>query len=379
MVDRGRSGSMGKVNSDPIVFMKEMVKRHHPELAVPKSGTHQEYIAWTNCVKQKLREVLGLDYMQPTPLKTTPVERKVQDGIVRERFFLETEPGYWAPVIVNVPDGKGPFPVVLCPHGHTLSGKEGVSGLVPDNPDENLDVLLKQIEIFRDTYASDLARQGYLTVSLDNRSFNQARHPHPYTYNDYGWHLAELAWHNALGRSIIGSMVWDALRVLDHILKRSDIDSARVGCIGFSLGGMLSLYISLLEPRIKATVISGYFDSYLGRILRAHGADCLCNYIPGLYAWFDVPDLTAALAPRPVLCNNEVGPSKSQCNSEADEQPNKTIHRRTFEKVQTVYQAMGANDNCELFMFEAPGHTFSGVRAYPWLQQHLMGENIHFR
>jgi dienelactone hydrolase len=356
--------SSEKVNSDPIVFMKEMVKRHRPKLAAPKSGTGQEYIDWTNCVKQKLPEILGLNFMQATPLKTSTVETKVQDGILRERFFLETESGYWAPVIVNVPEGKGPFPVVLCPHGHTLGGKEGVSGLVPDDSDENLDVIVKQLEIFKDTYAADLARKGYLTVSVDNRSFNQARHPQPYTYNDYSWHLAELAWHNALGRSIIGSMVWDSLKVLDYVLQRNDVDADRVGCIGFSLGGMLSLYISLLEPRIKATVISGYFDCYLGRILRAHGADCLCNYIPGLYAWFDVPDLTAALAPRPVLCNNE--------SSKTDEPADKNIHHITFEKVKKVYQAIGADDKCELFLFESSCHTFSGVRAYPWLDQYLM-------
>ena len=306
MTDPSSSQSPEQVNSDPIVFLREMVKRHRPGLAVPERGAPQEYIDWIGHVKLKLHQVLGLDAMLPTPPISSDVQTKMQNGIRRERFFLQTEPGYWAPVIVNVPTGDGPFPVMLCLHGHTFNGKEGVSGLIGDMPQMDPEILHAQLETFQDTYASDLTGKGYLTVSLDNRSFNQAAHPEPYTYNDYNWHLAELAWHSALGRSIIGSMVSDAINVLDHILCRDDVDSTMVGCIGFSLGGMLSLYISLLEPRIKATVISGYFDSYLRRISQAHGADCLCNYIPGLFASFDIPDLTAALAPRPVLCNNEI-------------------------------------------------------------------------
>ena len=70
--------------------------------------------------------------------------------------------------------------------------------------------------------------------------------------------------------------------------------------------------------------------------------------------------------------NNEVGMAKSQPNSKADARARKKMLRLAFEKVPKVYQAIGADDKCELFMFEASGHTFSGVRAYPWLKQYLM-------
>ena len=357
-----------QVNSDPIDFIRRMAQQHRPKLAVPENGTRSEYLLWSDRVKAKLREVLGLDYMVPTPPRISDVEHREVDGLMREWFSLETEPGYWAPVIVNVPNGKGPFPVVLCLHGHVFGGKEAISGLTANVPDVSTDDLRKQMARYTDTYALDLARDGYLTLSLDNRSFNQARHPQVHNSNDYDWHLAEIAWHNAFGRSIIGSMVWDCLQVLDRVLRRDDVDAERVGCIGFSLGGMLSLYVSLLEPRIKATVISGYFDSFLRRIVTRY-ADCPCNYIPGLYAWFDVPDLTAALMPRPVLCNNEVFPDPRAGGQTTEE--SRQSNRRILEKVKTAYRAVGAPENCELFMWEARHHTFTGERAYPWLEEHL--------
>lgn len=359
--------STDQINSDPIVFLSEMAKQHRPQLAVPASGTREEYLRWSDDVKQKLRDVLGLDFMQTTPHRTSLIETKVEEGITRQRFCLETEPGYWAPVIVNVPEGKGPFPVMLCPHGHTSNGKEGVSGLISSVPDMEPQDLRKELDRYKDTYAFDLARKGFLTVSLDNRGFNQAKRQQPYTHNYYDWHLSELAWHNAFGRSMVGSMVWDAQQVLDHVLRRDDADADNVGCIGFSLGGTLSLCLSLLDPRIGVTVISGYFDSYIDRIARTY-ADCLCNYIPGLYAWFDIPDLTAALIPRPVLCNNEVFISKR--NDDSVEQTRAHYHQ-TFEKVRQAYDAVGASERCELFMWESVCHTFNGERAYLWLEQYF--------
>ncbi|MCC7354976.1 MAG: hypothetical protein IT330_14625 [Anaerolineae bacterium] len=87
----------------------------------------------------------------------------------------------------------------------------------------------------------------------------------------------------------------------------------------------------------------------------------LCNYIPNLYVWFDVPDVTAAIAPRPLLCNNEIG------RGGVGLEPLRT----NFTRVQRVYDALGAGDRCELYAFPAPYHVFSGERAYPWLAQWL--------
>jgi hypothetical protein len=355
-------------NSDPILFLRDLAANHHPRLAVPESGSRQDFTLWIDQVREKVYDLLGMDRMQTAPVEIAEFSRTWEDGIQRERFYLKSEPGYWAPVIINIPDGTPPYPTVLCLHGHVSNGKDGVSGLAKNTPYlDNIastpfydrDAANKEWAqyVYYDTYAADLTRRGYLTVSLDNRDFNQALHPIPYTSNDYGWHVSHIVWLNALGRSYAGCGVWDAMRLIDFVLQREDVIASRLGCIGFSLGGLLTLYLSLLDLRVKAAVISGYFDSLLDRIVRGNGADCLCNYIPDMFTWFDVPDLVAALAPLPLLCNLD-GSTPTPL----------------FQKVQQVYDKVNADQNCELFQYEAPYHIFNGERAYPWLDQHLMAD-----
>jgi formylglycine-generating enzyme required for sulfatase activity/dienelactone hydrolase len=48
----------------------------------------------------------------------------------------------------------------------------------------------------------------------------------------------------------------DARRTLDYLISRPDIDSARVGYLGFSWGGRLAGVMLSMEPRFKAAVLS---------------------------------------------------------------------------------------------------------------------------
>lgn len=48
--------------------------------------------------------------------------------------------------------------------------------------------------------------------------------------------------------------VKDYRRALDYLQTRNDIDTSRVGVIGYSLGGIAALQLAALEPRIRAFV-----------------------------------------------------------------------------------------------------------------------------
>ena len=43
-------------------------------------------------------------------------------------------------------------------------------------------------------------------------------------------------------------------RLLDYLATRADVDTARVGVLGLSLGGMITFYLGAVEPRLKAGV-----------------------------------------------------------------------------------------------------------------------------
>ena len=43
-------------------------------------------------------------------------------------------------------------------------------------------------------------------------------------------------------------------RLLDYLATRADVDTARIGVLGLSLGGMITFYLGALEPRLKAGI-----------------------------------------------------------------------------------------------------------------------------
>ena len=65
---------------------------------------------------------------------------------------------------------------------------------------------------------------------------------------------------------------------------------------GFLVVVLLLHLHPILDERMKATVISGYTNTFKGSIMdRRH---CLDNYIPGILEYTEMPDLIGLIAPR---------------------------------------------------------------------------------
>ena len=68
-----------------------------------------------------------------------------------------------------------------------------------------------------------------------------------------------------LGRHLVGYELQKVLAVVDWFEKQQKSSGAgpgtKIGVIGYGEGGMLALYAAALDPRIDATVVSGYFDN----------------------------------------------------------------------------------------------------------------------
>jgi len=76
-------------------------------------------------------------------------------------------------------------------------------------------------------------------------------------------------------------MIWDGIRAADVLVTRPDVDAARLGCIGHSLGAKEALFAAAFDERIKAAIssdggigltFSNWHDPwYLGPEIRAPG------------------------------------------------------------------------------------------------------------
>jgi pimeloyl-ACP methyl ester carboxylesterase len=54
----------------------------------------------------------------------------------------------------------------------------------------------------------------------------------------------------------MAKMVWDGSRAVDVLASRPEVDPARLGCLGHSLGGKEALFLAAFDERVKATVAS---------------------------------------------------------------------------------------------------------------------------
>lgn len=103
----------------------------------------------------------------------------------------------------------------------------------------------------------------------------------------------------AMGTSLAAMNLWDfsvALNFAQKGLKKGE--KLIVG--GHSGGGMMALYMAALHSELAGCFSSGYFYG-VKESLMDMPENCICNYVPGLWKWFDMCDIAALCVPRPIF------------------------------------------------------------------------------
>ena len=260
----------------------------------------EDFLSWQVKARQQLALLLGLDRMECCPLRPRRTEECVlQDGIRRERWLIETEPGVIMPFYLLIPPNAGaetrPF---LCPPGHGGAGKYSVAGL------REYTAVSEKIDFYNYDYGMQLARCGYVALCPDCRGFGERREELSDTRELPGaltgdcLRLARMG--EPLGIPVLGMLVWDLMRAADFLVQHGEWAYTKVSSLGFSGGAMQTLFLSALDERISLAVVSGYFYGYRDSLLR-QSWNCSCNYVPHLWEYFDMGDIASLIAPRPLL------------------------------------------------------------------------------
>lgn len=150
-----------------------------------------------------------------------PVSRHETRHCGIENVLFESFPGWEVNASVFVPHGPGPFPAVVLPVGH--SGKQHAEYQIP---------------------AQAFASLGFLAVLFDPPGQDSEKQPG----ND---HFADGVRTYLTGHSSNRYFVLDALRCIDYLATRGDVDLSRgVGMSGVSGGGHTTLFATLFDDRI---------------------------------------------------------------------------------------------------------------------------------
>jgi dienelactone hydrolase len=161
-----------------------------------------------------------------------------------------------------------------------------------------------------------------------------------------------------LGKLLIAENLRDCLWAVELLATHAAVDAARLGCVGLSYGGRMTMLTAAIEPRVKVAVVSGALNVFQERIGKPYG--CGAQIVPGLLKYGDVPEIGSLIAPRPCLW--EVGMRDGLISPKwADE---------ALTRMTKAYGALAAEDRLQVDRFDG-GHRWNGAVAYPLLDRVL--------
>jgi dienelactone hydrolase len=201
---------------------------------------------------QRLRERLLADYRKALgvmPTEKTPLKAEVTGTIERDDFRVEkvvyqSRPNFYVTADLFLPKGvKFPRPGVLIPCGHSWNGKAAVT---------------------YQSAAQFLARKGYVALCFDPVGQGERRQ-YPLDEKTGEPILRDPVLEHCMcgnicfltGYHLMGVRIWDAIRSLDYLENRPEVDPDRLGITGNSGGGTETLWYTPLEPRLKVAVPVG--------------------------------------------------------------------------------------------------------------------------
>ena len=249
------------------------------------------------------------------------------DGFTVERVMYDSLPGLHVTANVYVPAGrKGPFPAVVLSPGHSPGGKSELYDL-----------------------GGNLARAGFVALAWDPIGQGERlQHFNPELgTSKVGRPTAEHS-HDGIQTILLGEhvsryFVWDAMRAIDYLDSRSDVDGGRIGAFGCSGGGTVTAYLAALNPRVKAAASACYITAFDALLTAPAGPQEGEQSIPGFIAsGLDFGDWVLLAAPRPytiVSTTEDMFPFEGA--------------KRTYDEARRIYGLLGAE--AQLQWITGPG------------------------
>jgi dienelactone hydrolase len=265
----------------------------------------------------------------------------------RQEFSLQSRPGERVPGYLLTPRTPPPHPVMICVPGHGR-GVQDIVGI-----DENGSQRTEKGGYSYD-FAIQAVEHGMAAVAIEPMGFGHRREAAAVRNGPDASSCQPIAAAALLfDQTIAAWRIHDVMRTVDWIGTRSELDATRVGCMGISGGGMVTLFAAALDERIRVAFVSGYLNTFKDSI--GSMSHCVDNYIPGILNWCEMYDVAGLIAPRPLFAEfGERDPIFPLAASQA-----------SAARVRQIYQALDAVGS--FGVEQHPGeHEFSGRLGLPF-------------
>ena len=237
-------------------------------------------------LREQLVEMLGLPPLEnrSPDLQSKITETLEFEDIVVEKLHFQSLPGLYVTTNLYRPKSvEGRIPAVLYVCGHGRVNENGVS---------------LGNKTHYQHHPAWFARHGYVCMAIDTIQLGEIEGIHHglYRFNRWDW--------PARGYTPAGVEAWNAVRAIDYLVARPEVDASKIGITGRSGGGAYSWFAAAIDPRISAAVpvagVTDLRDHVIGQCVRGH---CDCMFMVNRYGW-DYSMLAAMVFPRPLLIAN---------------------------------------------------------------------------
>ena len=199
--------------------------------------------------KQKQWRSLWLDMLGDMPEKT-PLQPQITgkircEGYTVEKILFQSLPGIYVTGYLYLPDDprfRAPYPGLLLVNGHSDPGKLR---------DRYCDMAVMAVKSGFAVFTPDPYSQG-------ERVQRSAKYPWKGCAVEHA-SLGARSW--LVGWNFARFRIWDAVRSIDYMETRPELDLSKLAVAGCSGGGTMSTYMQAFDDRIKVACPSCYVSS----------------------------------------------------------------------------------------------------------------------
>lgn len=284
--------------------------------------------AWRTAARQRLLDLLAQPDMAGVPPVT--VHRQYIDDDLRIEELSWQLP-YGPPteaVFLKPAHASGKLPGILALHDHAANKYFGWRKIARAGADLHPMMRDHQAQYYGGVaWTHELARRGYAVLVHDAFDFASRRvqlrdvpediraglsDPNPdSTAEIEAYNTWAMEHEHILAKSLFcagttwpGVLLAEDMRALDILCRRDDVDAARVGCGGLSGGGLRTVFLGGLDPRIQCAVCAGMMTTWRDFLLNTAYTHTWMIYIPLLPSELDYPEILGLRAPLPTLVLN---------------------------------------------------------------------------
>ncbi len=223
------------------IAQEQLTKR---DAAVAKIQTPADAERRRQWIRATLLDIIGGLPEYRGPLNARVLGRLENPHYTIEKVIFESLPKYYVTANLYRPNQPGRYPAVLMSAGHTTLGKT-----------EN-HIMSAHLA------AKGLVALAYDPVGLGERVQSYDRNARKRTAGCCAdEHLHAGAQSLLIGESVARYFIHDAMRGIDYLVSRPDVDPDRIGAAGCSGGGCVTTYVAALDSRVKAAAPACFLNS----------------------------------------------------------------------------------------------------------------------